>query len=87
MNVWKDFREDQKKMLSKGFKKDLPIILLLGILVILFFYKVIFFNNIFCYRDMLTCVIPEKFFARSMFLAGNLPLWNPYILCGYSPKR
>ncbi|MGA1869803.1 MAG: YfhO family protein [bacterium] len=65
------------------FRSNLLIIILFIIIIIIFFSQVIFSNKIFCYRDILTSVIPERFFARTQFSKFNLPLWNPYILCGY----
>ena len=80
----KDLSKIRYKLnLKNTLDSDFPVIIIFLILILIFFYKVIFFNNIFCYRDIFTCNIPERFFARSMILNGKLPLWNPYLLCGY----
>ena len=75
----------QAKRICSGklFDSDfLPVFFLLS-LIILFFYKILFLNKIFCYRDILTCTIPQRYFSRSVFWQRALPLWNPFILCGY----
>ena len=46
-------------------------------------FKVAGLSCLICYRDLFAASIPEKYFARFIFLKGQIPLWNPYLLCGY----
>lgn len=64
------------------FKKEHILFLLLLILVIIFFNKVLFFKESFCYRDIYRYYYPYKYFASESIRNCEIPLWNPYIFCG-----
>ncbi|MEK6647466.1 MAG: YfhO family protein [Candidatus Firestonebacteria bacterium] len=65
------------KKYSTGF-----IIFFLSILVVLFFYSVLFFDNTFSFRDFSRYFYPYKEYVANHIKNYDLPLWNPYVLCG-----
>ena len=55
-------------------------VLLLG--VVFLFAPVLFQGQVFFYGDLTLYFLPELAFQRHELLTGQLPLWNPYVLCG-----
>jgi hypothetical protein len=69
--------------MSYSPKKDLlPLLLYLG-LVLLFFASFLFGDLIFAFKDLSRYFYPLRFLMVEEVWAGHLPLWNPYIFCGY----
>jgi hypothetical protein len=62
-------------------KETFSIFALIG-LVILFFWKVLFTDSIFIYRDFARYFYPVREFAANSIKSSILPLWNPYLYCG-----
>ncbi len=58
-----------------------PVILLV-LFVIIFFYKQVFFGEVFYCCDNIAINIPSKVFLIEELKQGKFPLWNPYILSG-----
>jgi len=63
-------------------KKLLPISLLCG-LVIIFFWKIVSMGWIFFEGDIIYIFYPIKLFYAENLKKFNLPLWLPYIQCGF----
>jgi hypothetical protein len=58
----------------------------LAALVALFAIPGVFsFKSVFFVRDLATFFYPHHLWLRNTLLSGTLPLWNPYLGCGYSP--
>jgi hypothetical protein len=51
-------------------------------LIQIFFYRVVFLDNYFYWRDLLSHSYPAKKIFVDTVLNGDLPLWNPYISLG-----
>ncbi len=58
-----------------------PILVLAG-LTLIFFSDALFQNKIFIHRDLSRFFYPLREFSAGQFLAGRIPLWDPYIHCG-----
>lgn len=54
----------------------------LGVLVLLFYRQAAFSNLIFARGDTLLYFYPYWDYRAQTFLAGHLPLWNPYLFMG-----
>lgn len=52
-------------------------------LILIFFFPILFQNQVFYYGDIFTSYFPYKNFLLRSLLSGVFPLWNPYILSGY----
>lgn len=63
-------------------RKNLIIIILLGILTLLYFAPVILSHKTFIARDNYIFFNPRRFFAAESLRSGTLPLWNPFLACG-----
>lgn len=59
----------------------LPFIVLI-IIIQVFFYKVVFLEQNFYWRDLLSHSYPAKKIFVDSILSGSFPLWNPYISLG-----
>lgn len=70
-------------MNSDNLKKDLLAISFLLLLNVIFFYKIIFTDNVFFYRDIYLQFYPWQSFAIDSIKNLKIPLWNPYSYCGY----
>lgn len=68
-----------KNFLSKQHLVPLLIFLIIDLL---FFYPVIFSDQVFFFGDTLTQRVPSMVYWRQRLLQGELPLWNPYIFAG-----
>lgn len=53
------------------------------LLTLIFFFPILFQNQVFYYGDIFTSYFPYKNFLLRSLLSGVFPLWNPYILSGY----
>jgi hypothetical protein len=62
--------------------RDLIAILLLGALIALFFWKVLFTNLILARGDTFLYIYPYWTAAREALRGGRLPLWNPNLFMG-----
>ena len=65
-----------------GWMKDAIPIFILVVLTCIFFSEVLFGNKIFIHRDLSRFFYPLREFSVTEFIAGRIPLWNPYIHCG-----
>lgn len=65
------------------YKKDALSILFISTLIILFFFQVLFGNSTFVYRDFSRYFYPLYLFNTSTLKDFILPLWNPYLYCGF----
>lgn len=70
-------------MNSDNLKKDLLAISFLLLLNVIFFYKIIFTDNVFFYRDIYLQFYPWQSFAIDSIKNLKIPLWNQYSYCGY----
>ncbi|MDD5593542.1 MAG: hypothetical protein PHG97_02215, partial [Candidatus Margulisbacteria bacterium] len=63
--------------------KKLFIFLVFFALTLLWFFKEIFLNYLFCFSDLTFYFYPYRFFMTESLRHGLLPFWNPYIHMGY----
>lgn len=68
--------------INKNRKYDLISIFLLGIIIILFFFPVIFQGRVFYFGDIHYSFYPHQRIVFNSYRQGRLPLWNPYLFCG-----
>lgn len=61
----------------------MAICLVLAFLALGFFYQFLYGQNILSFRDLALYFFPLRSLMVQMVKAGQLPLWNPYIFCGY----
>ncbi len=66
-------------MISRSLRGAIAL-LLVGALGL--FFEVVFRGRVFFYGDLTLYFLPELAFLRDELLAGRIPLWNPYVLCG-----
>src|SRR3989339_1620859 len=52
-------------------------------LVIIFFYNFLDGSYLFGFKDLSRYFYPLRFLMVEQMKSGILPLWNPYIFCGY----
>ncbi|MFH1825505.1 MAG: YfhO family protein [Candidatus Firestonebacteria bacterium] len=67
------------------FKRTYLNVIILSILtglIILFFFDILFLDNVFCFRDIYRYFYPYKLYASNCIRSGEVPLWNPYISSG-----
>jgi hypothetical protein len=64
-------------------KKDLLVILSFLVLVLLFFSRFLTGDQIFAFKDLSRYFYPLRHLMVEQVKAGHLPLWNPYIFCGF----
>ena len=62
---------------------DALAILLLLLLQLAFFWRAVLLLGFFAHSDILYQFQPYKAFMHEALRAGRLPLWSPYIFCGY----
>ena len=62
---------------------DAAIILSFLLLVLLFFFRFLDGREIFAFKDLSRYFYPLRFLMAEQVKAGYLPLWNPYIFCGF----
>ncbi len=55
----------------------------MGGLVAVFFQKELFTDSILSYKDLSRYFYPLRFFTVDTLKNGIIPLWNPYIYCGF----
>lgn len=67
----------------KKYWPDFGAILFFLILVLFFFHQFLAGQNIFTFRDLSSYFYPLRFLMVEQVKSGLLPLWNPYIFCGY----
>jgi hypothetical protein len=60
----------------------LQFLILELLLLSVFFFPLIFQNQVLFFGDTLTQRIPQMVFWRTQVLSGHLPLWNPYLFAG-----
>lgn len=61
----------------KEIFKEIPFWSLL-LVTILFFYRPLFFNETFFFRDIYNQIYPQKKLFSELIHAGEFPLWDPY---------
>jgi len=64
-------------------RKDLVVFSVYLILVLAFFFKFLNGTQIFVFKDLSRYFYPLRYLMVEQVKAGFLPLWNPYIFCGY----
>jgi hypothetical protein len=57
-------------------------LLILGVLIVGFFYPLIFLDQLPSFRDMYVFAYPMKVFAGISIREGLIPLWDPYLGAG-----
>ena len=63
--------------------RDIILITLVLAILLCFIYRdVVFSNNIFIKRDISRLYLPVRAFVVDSIKSGEMPLWNPSILCG-----
>src|SRR5512137_2641689 len=63
-------------------RKDLPALLALFVLVLVFFWKLAFTNLIVARGDIFYYFYPYRDFAAQAVREGHAALWNPYLFMG-----
>ncbi|MEW6617943.1 MAG: YfhO family protein [bacterium] len=63
--------------------KNLFAISVIFILPIIFFWRIIFLNETLFVGDIISLNYPSRVFVRDCIREGILPLWCPYIYCGF----
>lgn len=76
-------RTSGPRRLVAGFQNDLLIIFSFLVLVLVFFFRFLDGNVIFAFKDLSRYFYPLRFLMAEQVRAGHLPLWNPYIFCGF----
>jgi len=64
-------------------RKDIFVFGIFFVLVIIFFNQFLSGADILAYRDLSRYFYPLRFLMAEQVKAGLLPLWNPYIFCGF----
>ena len=67
---------------SDGWLTPARFALFLSLLVLAMFPSVLLGRETFVFRDFGLFSYPVAFFQRACFWRGEMPLWNPYSLCG-----
>lgn len=67
----------------RGFQNDLLAILLFFLITILFFARFLTGDLIIAFKDLSRYFYPLRWLMVAQVKAGHLPLWNPYIFCGF----
>lgn len=65
-------------------RKDLIVILFLSLSSLLYFYSIVFLDQVVYAGDNISLFIPYKTFLIEQMKKGQIPLWNPYIFSGAS---
>ncbi len=74
---------ENKKLKDKLFSTPF-FICALGVLAVVFLRNILFVQSGLILQGAdLVQTYYQKFIYRQAFLEGNLPLWNPYLYCGY----
>ena len=68
---------------SGATRLDALAILLLLVVQLAFFWRAVLLLGFFAHSDILYQFQPFKAFMHEALRAGRLPLWSPYIFCGY----
>jgi len=64
-------------------KKILFVVLFLLLLTLIFFWKIVFLHQTFFIGDIISFNYPLRAYISSSLKEGHLPLWTPYICCGF----
>lgn len=64
-------------------KKDFLAILVYFLLVLLFFFRFLTGQEILAFKDLSRYFYPLRHLMVEQVKSGILPLWNPYIFCGF----
>jgi hypothetical protein len=70
------------KRLLKPPLADALALVALGVLTLLFFYKIALTNRVLAGLDVFAYFYPYRDLASEALRAGRLPLWNPYLFMG-----
>src|SRR3989344_1559595 len=76
-------RKQGMSFFPKIDRKDRWVILSFLILVLFFFWRFLTGNEIFAFKDLSRYFYPLRYLMVEQVKAGHLPLWNPYIFCGF----
>ncbi|MEI7904234.1 MAG: YfhO family protein [Candidatus Firestonebacteria bacterium] len=60
----------------------LPVAFILSIFIVIFWAKILFTGQTLFFRDTFLQFFPWQEFASASFRGGEIPLWNPYSMCG-----
>ena len=63
-------------------KEWLNFILVIGLLLLVRFFPMLFLGKTLAWGDNYSLMIPGKLYQAAQLKAGHLPLWNPYIFAG-----
>ncbi|MGB9612655.1 MAG: YfhO family protein [Candidatus Margulisiibacteriota bacterium] len=64
-------------------KKDLLVVASYFILVLLFYFRFLNGQEILAFKDLSRYFYPLRYLMVEQVKSGNLPLWNPYLYCGF----
>ena len=64
-------------------KKDIIVFCLFLLINLLFFWRFLDGTQIFAFKDLSRYFYPLRYLMVELVKAGTLPLWNPYIFCGF----
>ncbi|MFC1568454.1 YfhO family protein, partial [Candidatus Margulisiibacteriota bacterium] len=64
-------------------KKDIIVLLAFLALVLLFFGRFLTGSQIIAFKDLSRYFYPLRYLMVEQVMGGQLPLWNPYIFCGF----
>jgi hypothetical protein len=68
---------------KKDGKWDFLILAAFLGLVLVFFFRFLTADQIFAFKDLSRYFYPLRYLMAEQVKAGHLPLWNPYIFCGF----
>lgn len=68
--------------MSSETRQDRIAVLALIAADLLFFWRIVFLGKVLFWGDTLLQAYPWRRFVQEHVLAGDIPLWNPFIFCG-----
>ncbi|MDD5593958.1 MAG: hypothetical protein PHG97_04400, partial [Candidatus Margulisbacteria bacterium] len=67
----------------RGLRKDLLAVVLFLLTTLLFFARFLTGEQIMAFKDLSRYFYPLRYLMVAQVMSGHLPLWNPYIYCGF----
>jgi hypothetical protein len=67
---------------APGWLVDAVAVVALGVLILVFFYKIALTNQVLAGIDVFAYFYPYRDFISQALRAGHLPVWNPYLFMG-----
>jgi hypothetical protein len=70
------------KQPSRGFQDLLAVVLFL-LITLVFFARFLTGDQVMAFKDLSRYFYPLRHLMAEQVLSGHLPLWNPYLFCGF----